>query len=431
MVATNAPQQQEQQNPFTLPKSDFEQLLERDFYVKEVDEAAQEASDAFYKDTKNHYEKALWLARGVSRLDALLDDWIMDMVIMPLMNKKIGFKTDRARGNDRYNRDEVRSAIIEGLIRGAYFVGNEINIISGQCYLTKEFFERRLKEHPGLTELVKLPGVPNIRGDSGIVPYRLMWKVEGKQFEITRDVPIKVNAGQSVDAAIGKATRKILAQAYDMLTGSAWGTPDGEVDEADMVFVSPGSAAPRNGRLADAQAGLAPANGHNHAPPPAPAAAPAPPQAPPAASTPPAPPPPAQQAPVDAPARRSGRPGRVAAGPEPTIAPAAAPVAPPSPQQQQAAPQQQQAAPPQSAAATMLADPRSVEDIADEFINANTTEQLRSWIVKERAVRAKLVDGAVKEAGLTTTVDADDAAIRNVAFNLKMAMVSLERRRQA
>lgn len=300
-------------HPFDMPKSEFEKLLDRDFRVEDIRHAQEEA--AYAQTLTDHFTRSVWMARAIDNLRQLLTDELMDLVVMPLMNTKLGFKTDRPnkRETQPYPREEVREAVIEALIRGAYITGNEFNIISKSAYLTKDFFRRKLAEHEGFTDFVPLPGVPRIREGGAVVPYTCSWKLKGQPTSITREIVVKVNDMMGADAIIGKADRKMWATVYQIITGSQQSFPEGDVDDTETTYFSPG-AAPVNTRLQQ----LMPAiengkNGNgNHAAPQHPAA------------NPPAPPPatPTTQAPATDPApvmmgtpvaqrqrRTGGRPG--------------------------------------------------------------------------------------------------------------------------
>ena len=103
--------------------------------------------DAQRLDIVNNVCGAFDAAIIVQKLEAILTDEIMDAVFMPLMNKKIGFRTDRdpSRPDKRtgvapkpYTRDVVRTCIIDAAANGLLPTGNQFNIISSTMYPTKE-----------------------------------------------------------------------------------------------------------------------------------------------------------------------------------------------------------------------------------------------------------------------------------------------------
>lgn len=193
--------------------------------------------------------KSLILQHGINALRRTLNDKLM-ADIESLAGTKLGFKTDK-----KYSRQEIREAVIEALCRGAFWVGNEFNIIAGSCYLTKEYFERKLRELDGLTELRIVEGVPHMLGDKGaLVEMHATWKWQGQPDEMhcvkdgnsdTRIV-VKVNSGMGADAILGKAKRKLYARIWNRVTGSHWIEAEAEpeamadvVDAEDVQAVEP------------------------------------------------------------------------------------------------------------------------------------------------------------------------------------------------
>jgi len=174
--------------------------------------------------------------------------------IKGLANTKLGFLTDRppgAKGKDGkqltpYPDHVLRDAIIEGMLRGASIVGNEINVIAGNCYLTKQYFERQLQQWPGLTELRVVEGVPTTSTSAGgaLVSMRASWKLNGHPDEMICDktvdgdyrIPVRVNSQMGVDAILGKARRKLYAKVVARISGSTWVAEQAEAD-GDVIDV--------------------------------------------------------------------------------------------------------------------------------------------------------------------------------------------------
>jgi hypothetical protein len=169
--------------------------------------------------------RTLRLAEGMETLRKNLQGDLLAN-IKALANTKLGFLTDRPPGSDKTYADwQIRDCCIEAMIRGASVIGNEFNIIAGTCYLTKEFFERALREWPGLSHLRLLEGVPTTATAGCLVPYHASWEVYGVPDELHCDhnsdgdfrIPVRVNAGMGVDAILGKAKRKMLARIFSRL----------------------------------------------------------------------------------------------------------------------------------------------------------------------------------------------------------------------
>lgn len=221
--------------------------------------------------TDNPFTRAITTATAIQNIRATLTDKVMTEVILPLMNSKLGFKTDKdplrpawsKRNNcmetpEPYPLNTVRECLIEATLRGMPPVGNCWNIISGQSYITKEGFWFLIgKKVQGLTDFKVSIGVPKMikaAGDArnasddeakgALVPCSASWKMHGNADRIEREIPIRVNAMMGADAIMGKAERKILAAAYAQITGTMLGDADAsEMDAPPMRQVTP-SAAP-------------------------------------------------------------------------------------------------------------------------------------------------------------------------------------------
>ena len=150
--------------------------------------------------------------------------------ILPLQNSSLGFRTDRPTG---YQPDVVKDCFIEATLRGLSPIGNEFNIISGRCYVTKEGFSRLLRELPEFCDLKLFFGVPKTSTGGAIVEARATWKYRGHQDEITREIPVRVNNGMGADAILGKTERKLKAAIYQQITGSV--VSDGDAEDADAI----------------------------------------------------------------------------------------------------------------------------------------------------------------------------------------------------
>jgi hypothetical protein len=193
-----------------------------------------------YKDAmaaaQGRITRAMILADGLEKLRAMITPALMDRV-MKLQDSKLGFRTDKAKEGG-YPPNVVKECLIEALLRGVYPVGNEFNIIAGNCYVTKEGYQRLVREIPGLTDLEESPGTPVLHNQQTVVRYSCRWRYNGNRYQLTdpegkpgRVIPIRVNQAMGVDAILGKAQRKALKAVYEMTLGSDHMMPDGEVDE--------------------------------------------------------------------------------------------------------------------------------------------------------------------------------------------------------
>jgi hypothetical protein len=197
--------------------------------------------------------QAVVLATGIQQLRKALTDDIVAQVFIPLQGTQLGFVTDKDTSGG-YPIAVVRDVMIDAMIHGLRPVGNEINVIAGRMYAAKNGVARLVQQFPGVTDVRITPGVPALVGDKGaLVPIRLDLKVHGQPLSVVRELtkaadgtmhdtrlPIRVNSGMGSDAVIGKATRKILKAALDVLTGCTLQLNDGDtLDTVGEVTAGP------------------------------------------------------------------------------------------------------------------------------------------------------------------------------------------------
>ena len=214
------------------------ELIVKDELVAALDKAAENGLLALSETSQ--FKRAFMVASAMNELKAILTPKVMEP-FMALQNTSLGFKTDKKEG---YPMDVVRDCLIAATLNGVHCVGNEFNIISGQCYVTKNGFGHKLKDIQlngwkdasrdiktfGWTET---PGVPVLKNGGAIIEYTLDWAVNGKAFQKTLTLAIRVNSGMGADAIIGKASRKARAWLFSAVTGMEIG--DGDVDDANVI----------------------------------------------------------------------------------------------------------------------------------------------------------------------------------------------------
>lgn len=229
-------------------------------------------------ENQGQFERAFTLARGIRQLREMITADVMKD-IQSLQGTALGFRTDRdqPKWDDRagryvdqepYGLAVVKDCLIEAVLRGAFPVGNEFNIISSRAYLTKEFFLRAVGSAPGVTDVRAQPGVPVMRDGGAIVPFTISWRKNGVPDKIERSIPVRINKQMGADAIIGKATRKAYAAAYQQITGSQLTIPDGDIDDVvgDPIIVQPTQAGKVNPMTEKAREAKEKANGTATAP---------------------------------------------------------------------------------------------------------------------------------------------------------------------
>jgi hypothetical protein len=172
--------------------------------------------------------KALATSNTIAAMEAALDDRTMQQ-FMRLMNTELGFKTDRPNKacEKPYGIAVVRRVLIAGFLKGAYPVGNELNIISGNLMLVKNFYVRKIAELDGVA------GEP-VYGASLVRKNGPTWKVRGFAFAVRHGQRIEIRDdkrqlgieydvsayGDAPDNMIGKAERRALRDLYRLLSGN-------------------------------------------------------------------------------------------------------------------------------------------------------------------------------------------------------------------
>lgn len=204
--------------------------------VRQLSATAKAASREILACGDDNETKAFVIAHGIQAIRSALTDAIMGD-IMALANTPLGFKTDRAPGSKNRKGEDVkpypvpvvRDVITQALIRGFRITGNEINIIAGNLYVTKEGFARALSEFPGLTDLKAQIGVPKKTGDGALVPCKATWNLHGVTDALVCEgdysIPVRVNEAMGIDAIQGKAMSKLLRRIYERLVGSQLSVP--------------------------------------------------------------------------------------------------------------------------------------------------------------------------------------------------------------
>ena len=216
------------QNALIVPQTKLEQ-------AKAIDSVVSDAQIAIAEATASNQPtvRALTEAAAMNRLRELINDEFLEDV-RALMNTKLGFRTDRDPGTTKdksvkpYNNEVLRDFAIEALLRGFRLVGNEVNIIAGNLYATREGLERVVREFPGLSDLRIELGVPANGTGGALVPATASWKLNGVADEIRCEdasdvdtrIPVRVNNGMGCDAIHGKARRKLYARVLERISGA-------------------------------------------------------------------------------------------------------------------------------------------------------------------------------------------------------------------
>lgn len=218
------------------------ELVIADATIEALDKAA--AAGLLAQNQASQFRRMAMVAGSIQTLRNILTPEVM-RPILELQNNPIGFLTDNQNG---YNMDTVRDCLIEATLSGVFPVGNEFNIISGRCYITKAGFFHKLRDFPNFS-WIETPDVPQLNRENtgAMVKVNLEWTLNKNKFERTLNLAIRVNRGMGPDAIIGKAIRKARAWLWTTITGQE--VPEGEssdavVVDAEVVKGSPFEAKP-------------------------------------------------------------------------------------------------------------------------------------------------------------------------------------------
>lgn len=173
------------------------------------------------------FEKTYLVAEATKQLRGALTPEYMKP-IMELQGSKLGFKSDKS-----YPEGVVKDCLIEAVLTGVQPVGNQFNIIAGNCYITKEGFGYLLKNIEGLSWEI-IPSIPAMKDTGATVKMKIKWTMDTITNEREIDFAIKVNQYMGADAVIGKATRKARAWLHNTITNTE--VADGDTSDVPVII---------------------------------------------------------------------------------------------------------------------------------------------------------------------------------------------------
>lgn len=210
--------------------------------VNRLNDATTFAVDAFNAQGAGGVMAALNAAQGIADLQELFDTPEIKARILALQDKAIGFRTDRDpavtnrktnQPNVPYSWPVVRDCSIEATLRGLQLVGNQMNIISGRMYCTKEGYEGLIRKLGNVTNFEVTMNVPKAAGNGVLVDCEGAWLQDGQPRTIKATIPVKSDDYSTIEQSLGKATRKFLKRCYQRMTGKT--VSDGDAGDADEI----------------------------------------------------------------------------------------------------------------------------------------------------------------------------------------------------
>lgn len=226
--------------------------------------------DASAIDIVNNFGAAFNAARVITLLREALTDEVMARVFMPLMNTKVGFRTDRDGKPDKNGRTKplydvptVRDAIIDAAIIGLLPTGNQFNIISGTMYPTKEGYTVLLKKI-GAKYIIDVQQDRSPNPAFAEFPCKITYSFNGEKNSLTVIATVRRDQYSSNDQLRGKAERRAKKALYEYLTGTDYGDadetssrPNAAIDTVAVEISEKGNAGPAIGfddaEIADAE----------------------------------------------------------------------------------------------------------------------------------------------------------------------------------
>lgn len=216
--------------------------------------------DASAIDIVNNFGAAFNAARVITLLREALTDEVMARVFMPLMNTKVGFRTDRDGKPDKQDRVKplydvptVRDAIIDAAIIGLLPTGNQFNIISGTMYPTKEGYTVLLKKI-GAKYVIDVQQDRSQNPAFAEFPCKISYSYNGEKNSLTINATVRRDQYSSNDQLRGKAERRAKKALYEYLTGTDYGEadetssrPNAVIDTVAVEISEKGNAGPAIG----------------------------------------------------------------------------------------------------------------------------------------------------------------------------------------
>lgn len=216
--------------------------------------------DASAIDIVNNFGAAFNAARVITLLREALTDEVMARVFMPLMNTKVGFRTDRdgkpdknGRSKPLYDVPTVRDAIIDAAIIGLLPTGNQFNIISGTMYPTKEGYTVLLKKI-GAKYVIDVQQDRSQNPAFAEFPCKITYSYNGEKNSLTINATVRRDQYSSNDQLRGKAERRAKKALYEYLTGTDYGEadetssrPNAVIDTVAVEISEKGNAGPAIG----------------------------------------------------------------------------------------------------------------------------------------------------------------------------------------
>jgi len=172
----------------------------------------------------------------ISEINLYFTDEKITTISNEFQNKSYGFRTDNPRG---YDNNTVKESVIFGLLKGVHYTDNELNIIAGRGYITKEGFQGLMRRNPDFNDfslIMKTDEIDKVK-KIATIHAKANWVYRGKNYCTPEkfQVSVKWNDKMSNDAIIGKAERKVRRYACETSFNDTFS--DGEPEQVERTVI--------------------------------------------------------------------------------------------------------------------------------------------------------------------------------------------------
>lgn len=206
-------------------------------------QAVTEHTQAVYELVRSGDNSPLTAIATANALQALREALTPEVLhnLRKLQGSPLGFLTDRDKGEklDRgkyapgsaYDDATLADVVIFAASRGARMTGNEVNIIKGKGYLTKNYYARLNDDTIGRNCWWCLPDIPQMQTGGAICSGKVWWKDDAGEHVQSLKILIRGYPDSTTDFYVGKWEARARRFIYERSTGNPAPENDGELPE--------------------------------------------------------------------------------------------------------------------------------------------------------------------------------------------------------
>ncbi len=205
-------------------------------------EAMAEHTNAIYEMIRmndNSPLTAIAMANAVQQLRESITPELIEG-LKKLQGSPLGFVTDKDKGEklgrgqyaegSGYNDDIIRDVAIAAAAKGARMWGNEVNIIKGRAYITKNYYARLNNDTLGRNNWYAKPDIPRTAAGGAVISGSIWWRDSAGEHTETCQFAIKGDSTSQLDLMIGKWEKRAYQMIYERSTGVK--APDDHSDDS-------------------------------------------------------------------------------------------------------------------------------------------------------------------------------------------------------